>query len=98
MKSKVLGLIAIAAVVYSCATKAVVQSTPIEEVKTVVLTAELAEGKHLYENNCAQCHKLFEPSSHSKEEWKPIVLRMQKKARIDDAQTASIYNYVTSSL
>lgn len=98
MKTKVIGTIVLAAMIYSCASKPVVQSAPKEEVKIVALSKELTEGKNLYENNCAKCHKLFEPSSHNKEDWKTILVRMQRKAKIDDAQTASIYDYVTSEL
>ncbi len=98
MKTEVLGLIGLATIVYSCASKPVVVAAPKEEVKVVILTAELAEGKNLYENNCAKCHKLYESTDFSKEQWKPIVARMQKKAHLDDAQGSKIYDYLTSSL
>lgn len=98
MKSKILGLLLMGAIVYSCASKPVVVAAPKEEVKVVILTAELAEGKNLYENNCAQCHKLFEPTDFSKEQWKPIVARMQRKADLDEAQGARIYDYLISNL
>ncbi len=98
MKTKILGLLVMGAMVYSCASKPVAATAPKEEVKVVILTAELAEGKNLYENNCAQCHKLFEPTDFSKEQWKPIVSRMQRKAKLDDTQGARIYDYLTSNL
>lgn len=98
MKTKILGLLVMGVMVYSCASKPVVGATPKEEVKVVILTAELAEGKNLFENNCAQCHKLFEPTDFSKEQWKPIVSRMQRKANLDEAQGARIYDYLTSNL
>ena len=60
-----------------------------------VMTPELAEGKNLYENNCAKCHRLYEAHSFSAEEWKPIVASMQKKAHLDDLQGQKIYNYLT---
>jgi len=58
----------------------------------------LAEGKQLYDNNCAKCHKWYEPKQFSKEEWQPILLRMQKKAKLDDVKMASITNYIHSQL
>ena len=58
----------------------------------------LAEGKQLYDNNCAKCHKWYEPKQFSKEEWKPILVRMQKKAKLDDMQMASITNFIDSQL
>ncbi len=58
----------------------------------------LAEGKQLYDNNCAKCHKWYEPKQFSKEEWKPILVRMQKKAKLDDIKMASITNFIDSQL
>ncbi len=60
-----------------------------------VMTPELAEGKMLYDNNCAKCHKLYDAKDFSAEEWKPIVDRMTKKADLDDFQGQKIYNYLT---
>jgi len=93
-------LAALSVIIYSCASKsnvptAEVPKTP--ETKTVaaaVLTPELAEGKALYENNCAKCHRLYDTKEFSPEDWKPIVDRMQKKAHLDDVQGQKIFNYV----
>ncbi len=70
----------------------------VETAPAVELTPELAEGKNLYENSCAKCHKLYEPTKFSKEEWQPILVRMQKKAKLDDVKMASITNYIHSQL
>lgn len=101
MKYKVLALAILAIILYSCAAKS---TAPTAEVKPTpatstagptVMTAELAEGKNLYDNNCAKCHRLYKPEEFSKEEWKPIVTRMAKKAHLDDLQGQKIYNYLT---
>lgn len=99
MKFKLLGLAFLVILIYSCASKSTVAATSKTEEKTTanVLTPELAEGKSLYENNCAKCHKLYEPKQFSAEEWKPIVQRMQKKAHLDDSQGMKIYNYVSTN-
>lgn len=92
MKKIVLLLSVIA--LWSCSSS----KTTTAETKTVADVAvlpELAEGKSLYENNCAKCHKLFNPKDFSAEEWKPIVLKMQKKAKIDDATREKIYAYLS---
>jgi mono/diheme cytochrome c family protein len=61
------------------------------------ITAEtLAEGKSLYGMNCAKCHNLYDAKDFTAEEWTPIVLRMQKKARISDEQREKIYAYLTT--
>lgn len=105
MKTKItIGLFALA-ITYGCTAKKAV--TPNPEVKEAVLgqpftpklaiTAEtLAEGKSLYGMNCAKCHELYDTKSFTAEEWKPIVLRMQPKARISDEQREKIYAYLTT--
>lgn len=86
----------------SCTAKkpaAVSETTvPKETAKEMVLTPELLEGKSLYENSCVRCHKLYDPKEYSQEEWTPILIRMQKKARLDEAQITSISHYITSQL
>ncbi|KAF2512721.1 cytochrome c [Flavobacterium zhairuonense] len=98
MKSKILTLTAAVLMLASCGTKkapAVAADAPATPKE---LTPELAAGKSLYENNCAKCHKLFEPTKFTKEEWQPILVRMQKKAKLDDTNMASITNYIHSQL
>lgn len=97
MKTKFLILAAVVVLLVSCGTK---KSAPAvtEAAKTTELTPELAASKSLYENNCAKCHKLFDPKKFSQEDWKPILVKMQKKAKLDDTQIASISNYITSQL
>ncbi|MFN3753637.1 cytochrome c [Flavobacterium sp.] len=98
MKYKVLALAVLATIIYSCASKSSMPmaTTPKEEIKfATVMTPELAEGKSLFENNCGKCHSLYQPTDYNAEQWKPIVLDMQKKANLDDAQGQKIYNYLT---
>ena len=93
MKYKVLALSVVALVLYSCSSKSNIPTADVPKEK--VLSPELAEGKSLYENSCGRCHKLYDVKDYTAEQWKPIVLRMQKKARLDDAQGLKIYNYLT---
>jgi len=112
MKTKItIGLFALA-IAYGCTAKKAVAPTPeVKEVavttvneasamlplnKPVVSAEALAEGKSLYGMNCAKCHELFDPKSFTAEEWTPIVLRMQKKARISDEHREKIYAYLTT--
>ena len=107
MKYKVIALAILAVIIYSCAAKSSVPTTEVKKTESseptvndkkgvaTVMTPELAEGKNLYENNCAKCHKLYDSKDFSAEEWKPIVDRMQKKAHLDDMQGQKIYNYLT---
>lgn len=88
-------------VLVSCGTQkttAVTTAPATETPKAVTLTPELEAGKNLYDNNCAKCHKLYEPKKFTKEEWAPILVRMGKKAKLDETQMASISNYIDSQL
>ena len=108
MKSKVLTLIVLILLLTACGTKKTVAEVPplpppppskeVSARDVIFGDSALAEGKQLYDNNCAKCHKWYEPKQFSKEEWKPILTRMQKKAKLDDVQMASITNYIHSQL
>lgn len=103
MKSTILIITAAVLLLVSCGTQksgstAATTAPVTETAKAVVLTPELEEGKNLYENSCARCHKLYDAKKFTQEEWKPILTRMQKKAKLDDTQMASISNYITSQL
>lgn len=93
MKYKVLALSVVAVLLYACSSKSNIPTAEVPKEK--VMSPELAEGKSLYENSCARCHQLYNAKDFSAEQWKPIVQRMQKKARLDDAQGLKIYNYLT---
>lgn len=105
MKYKIIALVVLSIIIYSCASKSNIPTTEVKKIEptvsvanesvTAVMTAELAEGKSLYENNCAECHNLYSPKDFSAEQWKPIVARMQKKAHLEDLQGQKIYNYLT---
>lgn len=114
MKYKVLSLVVLSVIIYSCASKSNVPTAEVKKTESApavtiapevtvtsaapvatVMTPELAEGKSLYDNNCANCHKLYDAKDFSAEEWKPIVSRMLKKAHLDDLQGQKIYNYLT---
>lgn len=109
MKTKItIGLFALA-IAYGCTAKKAVAPTPevvqgvpfktvvasVEPADKIAITPEvLAEGKSLYGMNCAKCHELFDKTSFNAEEWKPIVLSMQKKAKISDEHREKIYTYL----
>ena len=74
-------------------------TTKVEPAKEkLVITANvLAEGKSLYGMNCAKCHDLYDAKDFTAEEWTPIIMRMQKKAKISDEQREKIYAYLTTA-
>ncbi|ESU22665.1 hypothetical protein FEDK69T_19230 [Flavobacterium enshiense DK69] len=112
MKFNVFAVAITSLFIYSCASRQVVQTSQKgEDVKITrfvvkktitvpnkALTENQAHGKQVYENNCAKWHKLFEPSSRTAEQWKPILGKMQIKAKISDEDAASVYNYLTAQI
>lgn len=102
MKSSVLIGFVVLSVVLGCAPKKVLVTEEIPTVKEIVaekfeITAEvIAEGKNLYTTSCADCHSLYEKDSFSAEQWKPIVIRMQKNTKLTDLQREKIYAYLTT--
>ena len=61
------------------------------------LSDKLQQGRNLYIRNCGSCHNLYLPSTYTNREWKPILDKMQKPARIDDAQKALIATYLDAN-
>ena len=97
MKIKLIFLAVATVFIASCSSKKTVAAA--ETPKAGATTPELVQhGKNLYVNNCVRCHALYEPKRFSQESWKPILAKMQKKARLDDVQMAAIATYITSQL
>lgn len=103
MKNKIVLIVGLTVIIYSCASKSNVPTEVAkkEEPKPIefatVLNPELTEGKMLYENNCNKCHELFEPKRFTASQWSPIIYRMQKEAGISDSDREKIYNYLTAN-
>ncbi|MFY0481547.1 hypothetical protein ACI6PS_03000 [Flavobacterium sp. PLA-1-15] len=74
--------------------KPVALLSPVADNPETIKLASTYDGGGLYKNNCANCHKLYKAEDFSREDWVPIMKRMQKKARISDAETLAIYNYL----
>lgn len=87
-------------ILVSCKSKQVVtdNKTEIETNKTV--TSELsmadmiAQGESIFQNKCGNCHALPKVKDHTPENWKSIMLRMQKAAEISDKEREYVYNYI----
>jgi len=77
--------------------KVVQENKPVPN-NMVMLTRELYESKNLFENSCNKCHNLFSPNEFSKEQWRVILKRMQKEAKLDDSQISGIQDYIYSQI
>ncbi|MBK0369915.1 cytochrome c [Flavobacterium agrisoli] len=100
MQSKLISMAVFALLLASCGSKKAAPTAPVTTTEAVSneMAKEVVAGQNLYENNCGKCHKLYAPTEYSKTDWKPILLRMQKKAHLDDTQMASIGTYIHSKL
>jgi len=94
MKAKLIIGSFVLAITYGCSTQNKLPNTDV--ITNTAETIDLAQGKIIYEGKCGRCHKLYDPTSFSAEEWKPIVTRMQPKAKITDEQKDLVYAYLTS--
>jgi|SRR5690606_35463638 len=91
MKSilKTFGIVIFTLFLVNCATKlagttvADKESVPTKEYVLANFSEdELNTAQTLYENNCAKCHNLKEPSSRTPEEWNNILKKMIPKAKL----------------
>jgi len=96
-------LIAIAALALNSCSPKIVAMQPSDPVVAQMpappknVNAErVAQGKSMYENNCARCHKLFATTDYRQTEWAPILTRMQPKAHLEDNEMALISEYINS--
>jgi cytochrome c5 len=101
MKKKIMTLALVGILIYSCAPKVAPPPPPPPVAKApevaAAATNDIAEGKELYENNCAKCHKLYNPNDYSDQDWLPILEVMKKKAKLSDLQHDKIYAYIRSN-
>ncbi|MES2811261.1 MAG: cytochrome C [Bacteroidota bacterium] len=100
LKTKLLAIALLSVLVFSCSKKAVAPVVVTEDVKVTApvqpeLPVAIAEGKIMYENNCAHCHKLFPAAKHDKSGWAVTLDRMAPKAKITEEQKVMVYNYLT---
>ena len=78
----------------SCTPKA---ATSTAAAGTSTSTAEqIAQGKTIFENSCAKCHKLPEPTKHDNQGWINTLSRMAPKAKLSDDQHQMVYDYLIS--
>ncbi|SFI86613.1 hypothetical protein SAMN05421638_1261 [Kaistella treverensis] len=60
-------------------------------------TEYLAQGQTIFQNSCAKCHDLPDPSEHSAEAWTGILAEMAPKAKLNATQHEMVYNYIISA-
>ncbi|WP_133641429.1 c-type cytochrome [Sphingobacterium paludis] len=87
------------AVLVGCFPKAseVIRNLPVENKEQILSkynAEQIAEGKVLFTNNCAKCHKLKEPESRTPEQWNKTLKRMIPKAKLNDRDGQLVRAYL----
>jgi cytochrome c5 len=81
-------------VIISCKSKNVVTETTVSATPEVSMADMIAQGENIYVNKCGTCHALPKVKDYTPENWKPILLRMQKEAGISDTEREYVYKYI----
>ena len=55
---------------------------------------EFEQGRKLYLAKCSKCHKLYDPADYEEASWEKWMVKMKKKARLDDGQYRKIRDYL----
>ena len=55
-------------------------------------------GRKIYLTRCAKCHKFYNPAAYTDKEWAKWMQKMQKKAKLSDAQEALLSSYINENL
>jgi mono/diheme cytochrome c family protein len=102
--ARLLGLCVLAALPLGCATTG--GGVPVPDSAALSRAAQewpgttledLNHGRTAYVQNCAACHDLHEASEFSPSEWKRIMVKMSRKAHLNDAASDSILHYLSAA-
>jgi hypothetical protein len=62
--------------------------------KTVDSTDPMAGAHKLYVSKCAKCHKFYDPTKYSDEDWATWMGKMSKKAKLKPDQAEALARYI----
>ena len=94
---KLVTIVILSFFIFACShkTASTTSGTALKTSSATVTQEQFMEGKMVFEANCAKCHKLRNPASHTKEQWVKWLDKMAPKAKLTDEQKAQVYNYVS---
>lgn len=97
MKKTIVMSVLAVAFITSCKSKSNVATAETKSNTGKEISAvDYAKGKELFESSCGKCHDLPKPKAHSAEKWVGIMKAMAPKAKMNDAQSTLVYDYVTT--
>lgn len=65
-----------------------------EFAQTNFSSAQISEGQSLYENNCAECHKLKNPANKTPEKWNNTLKKMLPKTKLTYEESRLVRAYL----
>lgn len=86
----------------SCFPKAsqVIRALPVESKDQILAQynqEQLIQGHTIFENNCANCHKLKQPETRTDIQWNKIIKRMIPRAKLSDDEGKLVRAYVIAN-
>jgi len=61
---------------------------------TQLSSTELSQGRTLYANKCARCHRFYDPAKYDNAEWHMWMRKMSKKAHLSPSEEATLSKYL----
>ena len=77
----------------ACSVVALISGLASAEVRN---TGRNEEAKQLYLMKCSKCHRLYDPKEYDDFHWSNWMVKMKKKAHLNDEQYGKIVHYVES--
>lgn len=82
----------------ACSEKTAGTVSTVKDAEVKMPTMELAEGKHIYNNDCTKCHAPEPVEKYTQEQWNKIIPNMAIKAKLTPEKTALVQSYVSWEL
>ena len=58
---------------------------------------ETSAARKLYVAKCAKCHKFYDPTKYSDEEWHEWMVKMSKKSKLTPEQSEMLSRYIDNT-
>ena len=81
----------------ACSPKTTPTAVVVAEKENQTIAVNMIEGQKIYQANCGRCHELPNPAALTQREWKPIMYRMSRKARLSEVEKVHSMAYVMAN-
>lgn len=73
---------------------ALTEAQRVEQALAQYTPADMEEGKRLWQQRCADCHKLYTPESRTVKKWDQILPRMSKRSKLTEIEAGKVRAYI----